>query len=132
MQTAVDNALAAAEKDVKAVRQEYLVRPPPWLSKAITPWLNDRRDAPVLFLLCNLLCTTLPAAVTLFVLPPNPWLGAVYLVLNYGLFLQRFLLALHYSEHRRLFRQGIAADTARHCRGLMWSLLHRCYGAVQH
>ncbi|KAK9820238.1 hypothetical protein WJX72_007814 [[Myrmecia] bisecta] len=46
----------------------------------------------------------IPAAVALFCARPSSILGALYLALNYGLFLQRFLLALHFSEHRRLFQ----------------------------
>jgi hypothetical protein len=32
--------------------------------------------------------------------------GFVYFLINYALFLQRFMLTLHVTEHRRLFKRG--------------------------
>jgi hypothetical protein len=53
------------------------------------------------------LCTVVPAVVVLFVAPPSHLLGAMYLAVNYGIFLTRFLVALlHITEHRCLFRPG--------------------------
>eukprot|EP00873_Tetraselmis_striata_P025334 jgi/Tetstr1/445598/TSEL_003404.t1 len=37
--------------------------------------------------------------------PPSHLLGAAYLVLTYVMFAARFILAFHYSAHRRLFSQ---------------------------
>lgn len=69
--------------------------------------LQDPRDAPLAFLILNILCTTVPAAALLFWLRPASNLpGLVYFAANYALYLQRFMLMLHFSEHRRLFKRG--------------------------
>lgn len=67
--------------------------------------LLDERDEPALHLLCNVLFTTVPAAVLLHAFRvQSHWIGLAYFVVNYVLFLQRFLLTLHYTEHRKLFK----------------------------
>jgi len=66
--------------------------------------LVDDRDTPLLYLLMNVCVFVLPAAVALFCLPASHALGGVYLAATIALFFQRFILALHYSEHRGLFR----------------------------
>lgn len=48
----------------------------------------------------------LPSAVLLFLSAPSHWVGAAYFVATYALFLQRFMLTLHFTEHRRLFKKG--------------------------
>jgi hypothetical protein len=88
--TARAEALAAA--DLKARRQEYLWAAPEWLgasSKMAGRLLEDARDAPAMWLVLNVACLALPAAVALHAHPAPPhWVGAAYLVLNYALFLQ--------------------------------------------
>lgn len=77
--------------------------------------LADPRDEPLLYLLLNVLSTTVPAAGAVFWLttavsrPFNHIIGAVYLAVNYCTFLQRFLLGLHCSAHRPLFRPSWSA-----------------------
>lgn len=72
--------------------------------------LADPRDEPLLYLLLNVLFTTVPAAAAVYRLTataggPYPHLiGAAYLAVNYCTFLQRFLLGLHCSAHRPLFK----------------------------
>lgn len=104
--------LAAAAADAAAPRAEFLFAPPAALHKPLTALLEDPRDLPILFLYLNVLVTTAPAAALLFyAFPPASrplphWLGAAYLVVNYVLYLARFMLSLHYSQHRRLLRRG--------------------------
>lgn len=104
--------LAAAAADAAAPRAEFLVAPPAALHKPLAALLDDPRDLPILFLYLNVLLTTAPAAAALFyAFPPATrplphWLGAAYLLINYVLYLARFMLSLHYSQHRRLFRKG--------------------------
>ena len=68
--------------------------------------LNDPRDMPVALLLANILLTVLPG-VCIVAGARSHLLAAAFLVGNYVLFLQRFLVALlHVTEHRRLFKKG--------------------------
>lgn len=101
------HARAAAAADADARRREPLFAPPALLDKQLHQLLADARDAPILHLLLNILLITLPSAAVLFALRPASNLpGALYLAANYALFLQRFMLTLHFSQHRRLFRKG--------------------------
>lgn len=102
-----DAVRKAAASDLCASRNEFLFPLPSFLQKQVIPWLSSPRDLPILYLFYNICIVTLPAALALYILAPSSHLaGAVYFALNYALFLQRFMLALHYSEHRRLFRSG--------------------------
>ncbi|EFJ49187.1 hypothetical protein VOLCADRAFT_120780 [Volvox carteri f. nagariensis] len=67
--------------------------------------LLDPRDEPIVHLLCNQLQLVIPSVVLLFAFNRSHWLGMLYLAFNYGLFLQRFMLTLHFTEHRSLFKQ---------------------------
>ena len=97
----------AAASDLSASRNEFLFPLPTFLQKQFTPLLSSARDLPILYLFFNIWTISVPAALSLFILAPSSHLaGVLYFALNYALFLQRFMLALHYSEHRRLFRSG--------------------------
>ena len=104
---------AAAAADAAAPRREFLWAPPPSLAKLLARLLADPRDAPILWLYLNIAACSLPAVAALFACFPASrrplphWLGATYLAANYVAFLARFMLSLHYSEHRRLFRRGM-------------------------
>lgn len=103
-------AKAAAQRDANAQRLEALL---PW-PKALQSWcishvLRDPRDLPLLQLLCNVAIVPFPTAALLYALPTSHILGAAWFALCYACFLQRFLLALHYSEHRPIFAKGITA-----------------------
>lgn len=102
-----ERAWAAAAADIAAVRREYYFSPPGWLAQRLLALLEDQRDAPILWLLLNVSVTTAPCAVALYTCGARSHLlGAAYLVGTFVLYLQRFLLALHCTEHRRLFRRG--------------------------
>ncbi|KXZ50920.1 hypothetical protein GPECTOR_14g167 [Gonium pectorale] len=77
--------------------------------KRLSSLLHDPRDEPVLHLLFNQLLLVVPAALLLFLYCRSHWVGATYMLLNYVLFLQRFMLTLHYTEHRVLFKKGCGA-----------------------
>jgi len=91
-----------ALKDATAGRREFFVTPPAALCGGLRGLLVDDRDTPLLYLLMNVCVFVLPAAVALFCLPASHALGGVYLAATIALFFQRFILALHYSEHRGL------------------------------
>lgn len=103
----IARAKAAAQLDANAPRLEALI---PW-PKSVQSWcisnlLRDPRDLPLLQLLCNASCIPLPTAALLFAIPPSHILGVAWFALCYVCFLQRFLLAMHYSEHRPIFVKG--------------------------
>ncbi|KAL6781577.1 hypothetical protein ACKKBF_B08580 [Auxenochlorella protothecoides x Auxenochlorella symbiontica] len=96
-----------AESDTVAGRQEYLWRPPPFVVNWLRRSLVEERDLPAAFMLLNLATTTLPAALLLWSTGcRSHLLGAAYLILTYAAFLQRFMLTLHFTEHRPLFKPG--------------------------
>jgi hypothetical protein len=99
------NACRLAAVDLSSQRNEYIFKVPYGLRRIGLGLLLDERDEPALHLLCNVLCTTVPAAVLLHAFSvQSHLLGLAYFVVNYVLFLQRFLLTLHYTEHRKLFK----------------------------
>jgi len=98
---------AAVERDIVAVRKEYIFLPPLAIQWRLKRLINDPRDLPNAFLLYNLLTTAAPAVVALFLLPPSHGFGVLYLVILYTQFIARFLVALlHVTAHRRLFKPG--------------------------
>lgn len=94
-----------ANQDINAKRQEYLFAIPSILHHC-TRLLKDERDIPALYLVFNIVLIVVPAVVLLHSFHISHLLGAVYLLANYVLFLQRFLLTLHYTQHRRMFHKG--------------------------
>ncbi len=93
--------------DLAAKRNEYLF-PLPWpFRQACVKLLRDPRDEPLLNLLFNVALLAAVPATCLFAFNcRSHMLGLVYLLANYALFLQRFMLTLHFSEHRRLFKDS--------------------------
>jgi hypothetical protein len=77
----------------------------PW-EKPILRLMNDARDLPFVRLSIKLLCTTVPFAVFLYV--PGVyrwWLAVPYFALNSLFFLGPFILMLHNTSHRPLFKR---------------------------
>ena len=100
-------AIAAAYVDLSRQRNEFFFKMPKSLEKMCLPLLLDERDLPILCLFFDVTVTVLPAALALYLLPAwSSILGPAYLAATDVLFLERFLLALHYSQHRQLFRTG--------------------------
>jgi len=103
---------AVPNKDLTAARNEALWPPPPWLDTRLRRLLADPRDAPLLHVLLNAAVLLPPAALAVLVTQRHA-AGCAYLALSYGVLAQRFLLALHYSQHRRLFRPGARGRVSR-------------------
>lgn len=100
-------ATSAAFADLAAQRSEYYCKLPQWLEALLVPLLQDKRDLPVLYLFSNVVTSMLPAALSVFFFPRwSSVLGPAYLAIIDFLFLERYLLALHYSEHQKLFKAG--------------------------
>jgi fatty acid desaturase len=92
-------------KDLNAARWEYFFKPPKVLDEKLQTMIVDPRDIIILYLVFNIMVTVLPAALAMYLLPLPGWVGVLYIVAVDVLFLGRFILALHYSSHRRLFKQ---------------------------
>ena len=104
-------AIQGAVADLEADRNEFYCKLPGWLESRLRPLLQDQRDVPILNLFLNVFVTVLPAVLGLFIYPDwTKVLGPIYLAGSYVLFLERYLLALHYSQHRRLFNRGDCND----------------------
>jgi len=91
--------------DLTATRNEAVFAPPGFVTSWLKRNLNDERDMEIAVLLFNIAVTMWPAAVLLFNYPSHI-LGACYFAAFNAVFMQRFILAMHYSTHRRLFKPG--------------------------
>lgn len=105
----VKDVKAGVSYDVTSARRECHFKLPQAIHDAVDPELADQRDSIMLDLMFNITCMVLPSAVLQFYLPAalQSWgncMGVLHLVLVYVFFTQRFILMLHYSEHRRLFK----------------------------
>jgi len=98
-------------------RLEYVFRTPV-LATAAEGMLRDKRDIPMLCLQLNILEYLIPGISFLYYInmkenaPPlyvRNILGLVYVLGNTILFLERFILMLHYQAHRPIFTQKFAA-----------------------
>ena len=115
--TEVENrklALEAAQRDLEGPRREYHFKFPEGSAPDafVSRHLCDLEDKPLFYALFDMFVTSVPlAAAMFFFVPPSlGWvghlLGFVYFAAHFGLYLQPFILALHYSSHRRLFKKG--------------------------
>ncbi|MCB1474810.1 MAG: fatty acid desaturase [Rhodobiaceae bacterium] len=68
-------------------------------------FINDPRDLPFIYLCLQITFILIPLAVVLFVMGDPPWWAyAGYYVLLFGIFLSPFILMLHNTCHRTLFK----------------------------
>lgn len=104
--------------DLTAERNEYHFRTP-FLVTAMEPLLKDPRDVPMLCLALNILQVAIPGlsivyGVNLFYPEWPLWLrsliGLGYLVSMLALFLERFILMLHFASHRAIFHSEVLND----------------------
>merc|ERR1712216_872201 len=107
----VQNVKAKVSYDTTSTRREYLFPMPAALHSVLDPHLSDQRDAIMLDLLFNITCLVLPSAAWQFLRPASMaqygiYFGLAHLFIVYFFFLQRFILMLHYSEHRHMFKTG--------------------------
>jgi len=94
-------------EDLKNERKEFLFTLPEALESRFLSVLNDKRDIAMVRLMANITLTMIPAAAILFYLKSfNNLIGLLYVVVFYALYLQRFILTLHFSSHRKLFAKG--------------------------
>jgi len=85
---------------------ETLAPPPTKTDAWLARFINDPRDVPFLRLSIMTTLVTVPFAIALFVPHVFSWpLAAVYTLTNAALFLDRFILMLHNTSHRPLYRR---------------------------
>lgn len=77
------------------------------LDRLALRYINDERDLPFVRLSAAMTLVMVPFAVYLY-LPGRFrwWLGAIYLAINFAFFFDRFILMLHNTSHRALFKKG--------------------------
>lgn len=90
--------------DFEATRKETFLR----LPKDIEDWvvktfLQDPRDAIMVSTIVNIVFTTVPLTM-LIIYRPSHYLGLGIMLFKFFMFLQRFILLMHYCEHRRLWK----------------------------
>lgn len=90
--------------DLTEDRSEYLFKLPKFLEEQITPHLLNPKDIVMVHLVYNISVTILPAAVFMFWLRNPPFiLGFLYVLMVLALYLQRFVLTLHFASHKGIF-----------------------------
>lgn len=94
----ISNAFLQINDPVYRAKESYS-----WLDKKFLPVINDPRDLPFVHLTLALVLIFPALAVWLFV-DFSWWIAAVYLFLNWAVFLGPFILMLHNTSHRSLFK----------------------------
>ncbi len=103
--------IQSAKNDMNAPRREFYFtfEKIPWLDNLVNNSLCDHKDKPVFNMLMNTSLVSLPLLACLFRFCPNTKMGHLfgfaYFMTHFVLFLHSFILALHYSTHRRLMKQ---------------------------
>eukprot|EP00123_Amoebidium_parasiticum_P009243 comp19356_c0_seq1/m.22297 comp19356_c0_seq1/g.22297 ORF comp19356_c0_seq1/g.22297 comp19356_c0_seq1/m.22297 type:complete len:387 (-) comp19356_c0_seq1:61-1221(-) len=93
--------------DLTATRREYLFKPPQFLDSFFLSLLRDPRDLPMIYLLFNITVIVIPGVIACYLLSP-PWYVMIGFSFAYWFtFVQRFILCLHFSEHRRIFKDNV-------------------------
>lgn len=70
--------------------------------------IRDERDLPFIHLSLAMTSVLLPGALYLFMNPSfSWWIGALYSVVNLAFFFDRYILMLHNTSHRPLFRREV-------------------------
>jgi len=103
----------AERSDLNSMRNEYLFRTP-ILSDMLLPLLKDKRDEPMLHLMLNIAEFVIPSVTLIyavnFAAMPS-WvrhlIGLTHMVMMLVLFLERFMLMMHFSSHRTIFSNHI-------------------------
>ncbi|MCS6904696.1 MAG: fatty acid desaturase [Bacteroidia bacterium] len=76
------------------------------MERWLLQWINDERDLPFLRLCAILFFTTIPFAIYLYISQPFYWwVAALYFIYNNALWLGPFVLMLHNTSHRALFKR---------------------------
>ena len=91
-------------RDISANRREAFIRLPKSIEDTLVKtFLQDPRDAIMISVTLNIILTVGPLTALLWYRPFH-LLGFCLAFLKTFMWLQRFMLMMHYSEHRRLFK----------------------------
>ena len=114
MDTTIQADFELNRLDIEQSRQEHLFG----LPNGISQWLienilkrKEKNNIFIIYVMVNILITTVPLAISLFILEgriPNyvvSFLGLSYLLFNISMYARSFILALHYSTHTPIFNQ---------------------------
>jgi hypothetical protein len=97
-------------EDLNAKRNEYYFALPDFITQKLLPMLNDERDIVYCHLLFNIFTISYPIFIyILWFLPTNPtkltiFLSVLAIVVQGIVFLSRFILMLHFSTHKPMFK----------------------------
>jgi len=100
--------------DLTAKRNEYFFRTP-FLVDMLKPLMRDPRDEPMLCLQLNIVQFMVPGVLTVYgvcgceslPLLLRNFVGVVYVAALVVLFFERFILMLHFSSHRAMFKNDV-------------------------
>jgi len=94
--------------DLTDIRKEYLFKLPKFIEDAITLHLVNPKDIVMIRLIFNITVTIFPSAILLFWLRNPPFiLGVIHLAMILVLYMQRFVLTLHFASHKALFASPV-------------------------
>jgi hypothetical protein len=91
--------------DINCLRREAALRLPKRMENYLSNiFIHDQRDSSMLSLIVNICLTTVPLNICLF-FNPSHMLGLFTIGFTLFMYLQRFILMMHYAEHRKLFKK---------------------------
>eukprot|EP01129_Flabellula_baltica_P001355 TRINITY_DN11235_c0_g1_i1.p1 TRINITY_DN11235_c0_g1~~TRINITY_DN11235_c0_g1_i1.p1 ORF type:complete len:371 (+),score=82.56 TRINITY_DN11235_c0_g1_i1:49-1161(+) len=98
------NAIKDSMQDRDGPRREPMFFLPGFVVDMIKPMLLDERDILIASLMMNIGILVIPTVIYFFLFSSSHLFGLVYLICLNFFFTQRFILMLHFSEHRKVFR----------------------------
>lgn len=94
----IQNAFLSIDDPIYTLKAKYS-----WLDSLFLSYINDPRDLPFVHLSLALILIFPPLALLLFI-DFSWWVASAYLFLNWAIFLGPFILMLHNTSHRSLFK----------------------------
>jgi len=103
-----DNNKPINYMDLTEDRKEYLFKLPQAIEDKIIPQLVNPKDIVMIRLIFNISVTIIPSAALLFwYRNPPVVLGVLHMFMILVLYLQRFVLTLHFASHKSLFNSHL-------------------------
>jgi len=94
-------------RDVEGPRQEFLFKLPGFVEDFVKPHLNNPADITTVRTFGNIFMLTIPFAVLYYtVLPASHLIGCAYLGIGFAPLATRFILAMHFATHRKMFNKN--------------------------
>eukprot|EP01128_Nolandella_sp_AFSM9_P008973 TRINITY_DN5615_c0_g1_i1.p1 TRINITY_DN5615_c0_g1~~TRINITY_DN5615_c0_g1_i1.p1 ORF type:complete len:366 (+),score=63.98 TRINITY_DN5615_c0_g1_i1:49-1146(+) len=93
--------------DLNDYRNEYLFPMPTVLEQYFLGQIKNPVNMVMLYLMFDICVTSIPWAITMFLMESPPLLmGIAYIAFNFAIFMERFILTLHYQSHSPIFPRG--------------------------